>query len=136
MNEEIKVIKDRIADLEAQLAALEADERQGLNYVPWYGGECPVYEQAIVRVEMRDGSTREAMAADLWWDHEGCKYDIEAYAVISDPSLEGGWPNRGDIYYAGGEKRIWNDTWLDSYLYGEGLVVATKEQYWDGGDDD
>lgn len=60
---------------------------KGGDWIPWFGGDCPVAWTALVEYIMRDGECGEPeghLAGDLIWTHCGGSYDIVAYRVVSE----------------------------------------------------
>lgn len=54
------------------------------GWIPWSGGDCPVYKHALVDVKFRSGKIGDTpeMAEDWSWSHENLTGDIVAYKVV------------------------------------------------------
>ena len=74
----------RYAD--AMLAARATEPTADADgWIEWDGGECPVPEDTVVDVRLRNGKELLLQAA-LWcdWDHDDAATDIIAYRVVRD----------------------------------------------------
>ena len=88
--------KGGIADLEKAkhyidlLIELENKSNQSDNesnddgWIEWNGGECPVDENAMVEIVMRDLEHEKRIAGYFSWDHTKSRVDIIAYRVVKD----------------------------------------------------
>ena len=58
--------------------------------IDWYGGECPVPQNTLVKVKYRDGTFRSGFPAAVYcWFHDGVDGDIVEYcAIIEQSDLE------------------------------------------------
>jgi hypothetical protein len=62
---------------------------QKIELTPWHGGECPVADELIVALKLRDGTTIiSGNYAICRWTHIKSCSDIIAYAVIETEIIE------------------------------------------------
>ena len=55
--------------------------------IDWYGGECPVPQNTLVKVKYRDGTFRSGFPAAVYcWFHDGVDGDIVEYCTIIEQS--------------------------------------------------
>ena len=55
--------------------------------IDWYGGECPVPQNTLVKVKYRDGTFRSGFTAAAYcWFHDGVDGDIVEYCTIIEQS--------------------------------------------------
>lgn len=60
------------------------------EWVPWKGGRCPVSDDTVVRLQLRNiGQCQETTAARYQWANRGLPGDITAYQVLSVPEAQG-----------------------------------------------
>lgn len=52
--------------------------------MPWFGGECPVCPNVLIRYWLRSGSMGELKANRLNWSHVGSIIDIIAYQILGE----------------------------------------------------
>lgn len=52
------------------------------SWIPWHGGECPVPDETLVEVRLKDSSYEAAAAASFQWQHKVGYENIIAYRVI------------------------------------------------------
>lgn len=88
--------KGGIADLEKAkhyielLIELESKSNQSSvesnsdGWIEWHGGECPVDENIMVEIVMRDLEHGKSIAGYFSWDHSKSCGDIIAYRVVKD----------------------------------------------------
>lgn len=60
---------------------ISADDGAGV-WAVWYGGECPVDEEAQVEVMLRNGDKLQVQVKYLRWNHIGNGADITRYRLI------------------------------------------------------
>ncbi|MFE0584834.1 hypothetical protein [Pantoea vagans] len=73
--------------LEIALPILEKQERGEGEWIEWAGGECPVFDYAVVAVRFRNYSEEEEYAGGLWWGRYPSREtdaDIIAYRIIPE----------------------------------------------------
>lgn len=63
------------------LAEVAAPMPDADGWITWVGGECPVSDDTVVEVQLREGVFDHALSGDYYWDHRG-DADIVAYRVI------------------------------------------------------
>lgn len=57
------------------------------KWIRWSGGECPVADGTVVKIEFRDGGRRYTdKASDWYWGDDGDSCNIIRYRVVDDES--------------------------------------------------
>lgn len=82
---EIKRLRQELADAQAEIARLKTlNFTNDGNWIPWFGGECPVEKYARVGVKFRNEVEWPEIAACLVrWGHSYSGDDIVAYRVVA-----------------------------------------------------
>ena len=67
------------------------------GWIPWEGGECPLPDDARIKVMTRNGVEHRLPihAGNQRWGHGGGQYDIIAYRLILNTEPGGGEGRRG-----------------------------------------
>lgn len=72
-------MREAIAKAEAALAAPQPSDD---GWIPWEGGECPVWSEVVVTARFRFGGQITSPAKALRWFHAYDEGDIIAYRVV------------------------------------------------------
>src|SRR5690554_5277839 len=115
-------LDDRIGSWMPEWETVGADAD---GWIPWEGGECPLPDDARIKVMTRNGVEHRLPihAGNQRWGHGGGQYDITAYRPILDEPSEPEAPE-----WAIGERCIWQ---LGDVCMGEHVILAKDgDTYW------